>query len=169
VSSYHYISHSVPEQPSRPHHPHTTICVLILYMCPHTTHTTIYYTAYQTSPLGRTILGTEDNIKNMTRDLITNYIQVLLYMCPHTTMCPRTPIYVSLYYMKNMTRDLTSNYIQVLLYMCPHTTMCPHTLICVLMLPYLSPYATIFVPLLDQEYDARPYDQRHPFIHTRVP
>ncbi|EKX54348.1 hypothetical protein GUITHDRAFT_83986 [Guillardia theta CCMP2712] len=35
----------------------------------------LHYTAYQTSPLGRTILGTEDNIKNMTRDLILNYIQ----------------------------------------------------------------------------------------------
>ena len=56
------------------------MCVLILLdVCP---HTTTYYTAYQTSPLGRTILGTEDNIKNMTRDLITNYIQVLLRMCP---------------------------------------------------------------------------------------
>ena len=38
----------------------------------------LHYTAYQTSPLGRTILGTEENIKNMTRDLIVNYIQVLL-------------------------------------------------------------------------------------------
>jgi len=35
----------------------------------------LHYTAYQTSPLGRTILGTEDNIKGMTRDLIVNYIQ----------------------------------------------------------------------------------------------
>jgi processing peptidase subunit beta len=35
----------------------------------------LHYTAYQTSPLGRTILGTEDNIKNMTREQIVNYIQ----------------------------------------------------------------------------------------------
>ena len=30
----------------------------------------------QTSALGRTILGTEDDIKGMTRDRIVNYIQV---------------------------------------------------------------------------------------------
>ncbi len=36
----------------------------------------LHYTAYQTSPLGRTILGTEQNIKEMTRDRIINYIQV---------------------------------------------------------------------------------------------
>ena len=36
----------------------------------------LHYTAYQTSPLGRTILGTEENIKNMSRELIVNYIQV---------------------------------------------------------------------------------------------
>jgi len=53
--------------------PHTTIYVCSYHYIDH-----IYYVAYQTSPLGRTILGTEDNIKNMTRDLITNYIQVLL-------------------------------------------------------------------------------------------
>jgi len=35
----------------------------------------VHYTAYQTSPLGRTILGPEENIKNMTRDHIVNYIQ----------------------------------------------------------------------------------------------
>lgn len=35
----------------------------------------MHYTAYQTSPLGRTILGPEENIKNMTRDHIVNYIQ----------------------------------------------------------------------------------------------
>mmetsp|Transcript_23314 Transcript_23314/g.45299 ORF Transcript_23314/g.45299 Transcript_23314/m.45299 type:complete len:513 (+) Transcript_23314:86-1624(+) len=35
----------------------------------------LHYTAYQTSPLGRTILGPEENIKNMTRDHIVNYIQ----------------------------------------------------------------------------------------------
>jgi hypothetical protein len=34
------------------------------------------YAAYQTSPLGRTILGPEENIKNMTREHIINYIQV---------------------------------------------------------------------------------------------
>lgn len=38
----------------------------------------LHYTAYQTSPLGRTILGTEENIKNMSRELIVNYIQVPL-------------------------------------------------------------------------------------------
>mmetsp|Transcript_22373 Transcript_22373/g.55115 ORF Transcript_22373/g.55115 Transcript_22373/m.55115 type:complete len:514 (+) Transcript_22373:43-1584(+) len=35
----------------------------------------LHYTAYQTSPLGRTILGPEENIRNMTRDHIVNYIQ----------------------------------------------------------------------------------------------
>jgi len=35
----------------------------------------LHYTAYQTSPLGRTILGPEENIKNMTREHIVNYIQ----------------------------------------------------------------------------------------------
>jgi mitochondrial-processing peptidase subunit beta len=35
----------------------------------------LHYTAYQTSPLGRTILGPEENIKSMTRDHIVNYIQ----------------------------------------------------------------------------------------------
>ena len=34
------------------------------------------FAAYQTSPLGRTILGPEENIKNMTREHIVNYIQV---------------------------------------------------------------------------------------------
>lgn len=38
----------------------------------------MHYTAYQTSPLGRTILGPEENIKNMTRDHIVNYIQVAI-------------------------------------------------------------------------------------------
>lgn len=36
----------------------------------------LHYTAYQTSPLGRTILGSEQNIQEMTRDRIVNYIQV---------------------------------------------------------------------------------------------
>lgn len=47
----------------------------------------LHYTAFQTSPLGRTILGTEENIKNMTRDLIVNYIQV-----PPACAPPRCPL-----------------------------------------------------------------------------
>ena len=54
----------------------------------------MHYTAYQTSPLGRTILGTEENIKNMTRELIVNYIQVLLdSMCTQIARTDPSGVY----------------------------------------------------------------------------
>jgi len=51
----------------------------------------LHYTAYQTSPLGRTILGTEENIKNMTRDLIVNYIQAN-YVAPRMVVVATGPV-----------------------------------------------------------------------------
>jgi len=51
----------------------------------------LHYTAYQTSPLGRTILGTEENIKNMTRDLIVNYIQAN-YVAPRMVVVAAGPV-----------------------------------------------------------------------------
>jgi len=51
----------------------------------------LHYTAYQTSPLGRTILGTEENIKNMSRELIVNYIQAN-YVAPRMVVVAAGPV-----------------------------------------------------------------------------
>jgi hypothetical protein len=92
--------------------PHTTMCPLLLYMCPHTTiyvcscyymcpHTTIYVSScYYMCPH------------------TTIYVSSCYYMCPHTTIyvsscyyiCPHTTIYVSSYYC--ISRVLTRSYQQ---------------------------------------------------------
>jgi hypothetical protein len=121
--------------------PHNTICVSSYYYmwCPHTTTCGVLIVLYSCPH---------------TTICVSSYY----YMCPHTTICVLILLYVvsSYYYMcphATTCGVLMLLCVLMLLYMwCPHTTtgetltrLEVYVYTCVLILPYIRPYATTYV------------------------